>query len=305
MEPLHALQTKLKQHLPQLDLRVAEPMAKHTTFRVGGPAALLALPKGEGEVRQILQLAHQMGVAPFFLGKGSNLLVADEGVDRFLVKLPGGLTRLEREGEAGLYVGSGVTLAQAATFAAQAGLSGLEFAHGIPGSLGGGVFMNAGAYDGEMAQVIAWVDCLDETGASHRLAGDDLALGYRTSLFEQHPDWCVLSATVRLQPGDSAAILAEMQDYLQRRKDKQPIEWPSAGSTFKRPQGAFAGKLIEDCGLRGFTVGGAQISEKHCGFVINRGGATCADVVSLTDQVKAIVLQKTGYTLEREIRVVK
>ena len=305
MEPLHALQTKLKQHLPQLDLRVAEPMAKHTTFRVGGPAALLALPKGEGEVRQILQLAHQMGVAPFFLGKGSNLLVADEGVDRFLVKLPGGLTRLEREGEAGLYVGSGVTLAQAATFAAQAGLSGLEFAHGIPGSLGGGVFMNAGAYDGEMAQVIAWVDCLDETGAPHRLAGDDLALGYRTSLFEQHPDWCVLSATVRLQPGDSAAILAEMQDYLQRRKDKQPIEWPSAGSTFKRPQGAFAGKLIEDCGLRGFTVGGAQISEKHCGFVINRGGATCADVVSLTDQVKAIVLQKTGYTLEREIRVVK
>ena len=305
MEPLHALQTKLKQHLPQLDLRVAEPMAKHTTFRVGGPAALLALPKGEGEVRQILQLAHQMGVAPFFLGKGSNLLVADEGVDRFLVKLPGGLTRLEREGETGLYVGSGVTLAQAATFAAQAGLSGLEFAHGIPGSLGGGVFMNAGAYDGEMAQVIAWVDCLDETGAPHRLAGDDLALGYRTSLFEQHPDWCVLSATVRLQPGDSAAILAEMQDYLQRRKDKQPLEWPSAGSTFKRPQGAFAGKLIEDCGLRGFTVGGAQISEKHCGFVINRGGATCADVVSLTNQVKAIVLQKTGYTLEREIRVVK
>ena len=165
MEPLHALQTKLKQHLPQLDLRVAEPMAKHTTFRVGGPAALLALPKGEGEVRQILQLAHQMGVAPFFLGKGSNLLVADEGVNRFLVKLPGGLTRLEREGETDLYVGSGVTLAQAATFAAQAGLSGLEFAHGIPGSLGGGVFMNAGAYDGEMAQVIAWVDCLDETGA--------------------------------------------------------------------------------------------------------------------------------------------
>lgn len=165
--------------------------------------------------------------------------------------------------------------------------------------------MNAGAYGGEMKDVLENVTFLDSDLTERTLPAAELALGYRTSLFEQHPDWCVLSATVRLQPGDSAAILAEMQDYLQRRKDKQPMEWPSAGSTFKRPRGAFAGKLIEDCGLRGFTVGGAQISEKHCGFVINRGGATCADVVSLTDQVKAIVLQKTGYTLEREIRVVK
>ena len=264
MEPLHALQTKLKQHLPQLDLRVAEPMAKHTTFRVGGPAALLALPKGEGEVRQILQLAHQMGVAPFFLGKGSNLLVADEGVDRFLVKLPGGLTRLEREGEAGLYVGSGVTLAQAATFAAQAGLSGLEFAHGIPGSLGGGVFMNAGAYDGEMAQVIAWVDCLDETGAPHRLAGDDLA---------------------------------------QRRRAKQPLEYPSAGSTFKRPPGHFAGGLIEQCGLKGYQIGGAQVSEKHAGFVINTGGATCQDILDLIHHVRQVVRDQTGVLLEPEVRL--
>ena len=165
--------------------------------------------------------------------------------------------------------------------------------------------MNAGAYGGEMKDVLESVTFLDSDLAERTLPAAELALGYRTSLFEQHPDWCILSATVRLQPGDSAAILAEVQDYLQRRKDKQPLEWPSAGSTFKRPQGAFAGKLIEDCGLRGFAVGGAQISEKHCGFVINRGGATCADVVHLTDRVKAIVLQKTGYTLEREIRVVK
>lgn len=302
MEPLHALQTKLKQHLPRLDLRVAEPMAKHTTFRVGGPAALLALPKGEGEVRQILQLAHQMGVAPFFLGKGSNLLVADEGVDRFLVKLPGGLTRLEREGETGLYVGSGVTLAQAATFAAQAGLSGLEFAHGIPGSLGGGVFMNAGAYDGEMAQVIAWVDCLDETGAPHRLAGDDLALGYRTSCFAQRP-WLITGARLTLTPGDPAAIRAKMADLAQRRRAKQPLEYPSAGSTFKRPPGHFAGGLIEQCGLKGYQIGGAQVSEKHAGFVINTGGATCQDILDLIHHVRQVVRDQTGVLLEPEVRL--
>ena len=303
MEPLHALQTKLKQHLPQLDLRVAEPMAKHTTFRVGGPAALLALPKGEGEVRQILQLAHQVGVAPFFLGKGSNLLVADKGVDRFLIKLSGGLTRLEREGEAGLYVGSGVTLAQAATFAAQAGLSGLEFAHGIPGSLGGGVFMNAGAYDGEMAQVIAWVDCLDETGAPHRLAGADLALGYRTSCFTQRP-WLITGARLTLTPGDPAAIRAKMADLAQRRRAKQPLEYPSAGSTFKRPAGHFAAALIEQCGLKGLTVGGAQVSEKHAGFVINRGGATCADVKELIRQIQERVFAQAGVRLEPEVRII-
>ena len=302
MEPLHALQTTLKQHLPQLDLRVAEPMAKHTTFRVGGPAALLALPKGEGEVRQILRLAHQMGVAPFFLGKGSNLLVADEGVDRFLVKLPGGLTRLEREGEAGLYVGSGVTLAQAATFAAQAGLSGLEFAHGIPGSRGGGVFMNAGAYDGEMAQVIAWVDCLDETGAPHRLAGADLALGYRTSCFTQRP-WLITGARLTLTPGDPAAIRAKMADLAQRRRAKQPLEYPSAGSTFKRPPGHFAGGLIEQCGLKGYQIGGAQVSEKHAGFVINTGGATCQDILDLIHHVRQVVRDQTGVLLEPEVRL--
>ena len=302
MEPLHALQTKLKQHLPPLDLRVAEPMAKHTTFRVGGPAALLALPKGEGEVRQIRQLAHQVGVAPFFLGKGSNLLVADKGVDRFLIKLSGGLTRLEREGEAGLYVGSGVTLAQAATFAAQAGLSGLEFAHGIPGSLGGGVFMNAVAYDGEMAQVIAWVDCLDETGTPHRLAGDDLALGYRTSCFTQRP-WLITGARLTLTPGDPAAIRAKMADLAQRRRAKQPLEYPSAGSTFKRPPGHFAGGLIEQCGLKGYQIGGAQVSEKHAGFVINTGGATCQDILDLIHHVRQVVRDQTGVLLEPEVRL--
>ena len=303
MEPLHALQTKLKQHLPQLDLRVAEPMAKHTTFRVGGPAALLALPKGEGEVRQILQLAHQMGVAPFFLGKGSNLLVADKGVDRFLVKLPGGLTRLEREGEAGLYVGSGVTLAQAATFAAQAGLSGLEFAHGIPGTLGGAVVMNAGAYGGEMVQVLTAVTYLDGAGEEHTLPAAACALTYRHSRFSDRPDWLVLEAELELRPGDGEAIRARMDELAAKRREKQPLEWPSGGSTFKRPEGHFAAALIEGCGLKGVGIGGAQVSEKHAGFVVNRGGATADDVRRLMALVQETVLRETGVALEPEVRL--
>ncbi len=225
-------------------------------------------------------------------------------MDRFLVNWPlqmGGLTRLERDGgEAGLYVGSGVTLAQAATFAAQAGLSGLEFAHGIPGSLGGGVFMNAGAYDGEMAQVIAWVDCLDETGAPHRLAGDDLALGYRTSCFTQRP-WLITGARLTLTPGDPAAIRA-----------KWPT-WPAPGQAapgvpqrrlhLQAPPGHFAGGLIEQCGLKGYQIGGAQVSEKHAGFVINTGGATCQDILDLIHHVRQVVRDQTGVLLEPEVRL--
>ena len=272
----------LRQALQESALPFAqqEPLASHTTFQIGGPAVFWCTPKTVDQLRRTLALCRENGVRTYLLGNGSNTLFADEGY-------------------------AGLTLGRLCAAAQQQGLAGLAFACGIPGTIGGAVYMNAGAYGGEMKDVLESVTFLDSDLTERTLPAAELALGYRTSLFEQHPDWCVLSATVRLQPGDSAAILAEMQDYLQRRKDKQPIEWPSAGSTFKRPQGAFAGKLIEDCGLRGFTVGGAQISEKHCGFVINRGGATCADVVSLTDQVKAIVLQKTGYTLEREIRVVK
>lgn len=302
MEPLKSLQRKLQEQLPQLELREGEPMARHTTFRVGGPAALMALPKGEGELGRILALAHEVGVAPFFLGKGSNLLVADRGVDAFLIKLAGGLDRLEREGETGLYVGSGVTLAQAAVFAAGSGLTGLEFAHGIPGTLGGGVFMNAGAYDGEMAQVIRWVDCLDETGQPHRLAKEELELGYRRSLFSRRP-WLITGASLALARGEEKEIRAKMADLVQRRKSKQPLEYPSAGSTFKRPAGHFAGGLIEQCGLKGRSVGGAQVSEKHAGFVINTGGATCQDILDLIRLVRATVLEKTGVTLEPEVRL--
>lgn len=299
---MNALYETLKQELPSLELRRGEPMARHTTFRVGGPAALMALPRGEEEVQAVLRLAARLGVRPVFLGKGSNLLVADEGVDAFLIKVAGGLTRLERRGETGLYVGSGVSLAQAATFAAEQGLTGLEFAHGIPGTLGGGVFMNAGAYDGEMAQVIAWVDCLDQAGNPHRLEGEELELGYRHSVFSRLP-WLITGAGLTLTPGEEGAIRAKMADLAQRRRSKQPLEYPSAGSTFKRPAGHFAGGLIEQCGLKGTAVGGAQVSEKHAGFVINTGGATCRDILTLIRLVRDTVRRQTGVELEPEVRL--
>ena len=261
------------------------------------------------QLRRTLALCRENGVRTYLLGNGSNTLFADEGYDGAVIDLRGlnfGPTaEPQPDGSTRLTAGAGLTLGRLCAVAQQQSLAGLAFACGIPGTIGGAVYMNAGAYGGEMKDVLESVTFLDSDLTERTLPAAELALGYRTSLFEQHPDWCVLSATVRLQPGDGAAILAEMQDYLQRRKDKQPLEWPSAGSTFKRPQGAFAGKLIEDCGLRGFTVGGAQISEKHCGFVINRGGATCADVVALTEQVRQIVEARTGFVLEREIRVVK
>lgn len=300
MEGFGKLQEKLQASLPVLELRTQEPMHRHTSFKVGGPAALMALPKSREELAAILHITAQEGIKPFFLGKGSNLLVADRGVDAFVIKLAGGLMKLELEGETTLRVGAGVTLTQAAVFAADHGLTGLEFTHGIPGTMGGGVFMNAGAYDGELVQVIRWVECLDEEGHLHRLEKDGLELGYRTSVFSQKP-WLITEACLELTKGDPAAIRAKMADLAQRRRSKQPLEFPSAGSTFKRPPGHFAGGLIEGCGLKGKTVGGAQVSEKHAGFVINMGNATCRDILDLIRLVRKTVLEETGVTLEPEV----
>ena len=286
-----------------------EPLAAHTTFQIGGPAVFWCTPKDAAQLRRTLALCRANGARVYLLGNGSNTLFADEGYDGAVVDLRGlnfGPTaQAQPDGSTRLTAGAGLTLGRLCAAAQQQGLAGLAFACGIPGTLGGAVYMNAGAYGGEMKDVLESVTFLDSDLAERTLPAAELALGYRTSLFEENHDWCILSATVVLRHGDGAVVLARMQELLGRRKDKQPLEWPSAGSTFKRPQGAFAGKLIEECGLRGFTVGGAQISEKHCGFVINRGGATCADVVALTEQVSRIVRDKTGFVLEREIRVVR
>lgn len=285
-----------------------EPLAEHTTFRIGGPAAFWCTPQNSEQLRETLEACRQAGVRVYLLGNGSNTLFADEGFDGAVVDLRGlapAVVEEAKEDAVLLEAGAGMTLGRLCAEAQQRGLSGLEFSCGIPGTVGGAVYMNAGAYGGELKDVIEQVTFLDETLTWRTLQATELQMGYRTSVFEKNPSWCIVSATVRLHKGDAVQILAQMQDYLERRRAKQPLEWPSAGSTFKRPKGAFAGRLIEDCGLRGFTVGGAQISEKHCGFVINKGGATCADVVALTEEVKRIVLEKTGFVLEREIRVVK
>ena len=292
----------------QLPFVQQEVLAGHTTFKIGGPAAFWCAPRNAAELRRILQHCRAQGVRVYLLGNGSNTLFDDAGFDGAVVDMRGLNEMKASDADTDLVhitTGAGQTLGRLCSKAQTLGLTGLEFACGIPGTVGGAVYMNAGAYGGELKDVLESVTFLDSDLQLRTLPAADLKMGYRTSLFEENPDWCILSATVVLRHGDGAVVLARMQELLGRRKDKQPLEWPSAGSTFKRPQGAFAGKLIEECGLRGFTVGGAQISEKHCGFVINRGGATCADVVALTEQVSRIVRDKTGFVLEREIRVVR
>lgn len=296
---------ELKQTLtdacPDLELRADEPMSRHISFRVGGPAALMALPKTVEQAQCAVKTAAKLGVEPFFLGNGSNLLVPDEGVERFIVKPVPGLNQITRSGNT-IMAGSGVTLALLAMFARDNALTGLEFAHGIPGSLGGAVFMNAGAYGGEMAQVVRCVTCLTADGEVETVT--EFGFGYRKSVFTDGKR-LILSATMELQRGELSAITARMDELAAQRQSKQPLEYPSAGSMFKRPTGYFAGALIEQAGLKGLTVGGAQVSEKHAGFVINVGGATCADVLELVRQVQDRVKSAFGVDLEMEVRILR
>ena len=303
MEQFERLAAALRRRCPELELREQEPMARHTTFRIGGPAALMAFPREQGEALACLEEAQKVRVRMVVLGNGSNLLAADGEIQAFVVVLTG-LVALARTGEGEITAGAGVSLARLASFAAQEGLSGLEFAHGIPGTLGGGVLMNAGAYGGEMVQVVTEVTALTLDGAVENLPAEQCAFSYRHSVFSDGTR-VILGAKFQLKPDDPSQIRAHMDDLARRRKEKQPLEYPSAGSMFKRPKGCYAAALIEQCGLKGFAVGGAQVSEKHAGFVINRGGATCADVLALVDQVKARVLQQTGVELEMEVRVLQ
>lgn len=300
MERINALKTKLAQRCPGLELLERESMSRHTTFRVGGPVSLMALPRTAEQAVLAVRAAAEEGITPFFLGNGSNLLVPDGGVDTFVIKTAG-LNEIAVEDDR-ITAQSGVLLSRLAVTARDHGLTGLEFAHGIPGSLGGAVTMNAGAYDGEMAQVVTSVTYLTADGQVETT--DRFDFSYRHSAFSDGTRM-ILSAAMQLQPGDPAAIRARMEELMERRKSKQPLEWPSAGSTFKRPERYFAAALIDQCGLKGLTVGGAQVSEKHAGFVINKGGATCADILELMEQVKRRVWEQTGVTLEPEVKLLE
>ena len=277
-------------------------LAPLTTFRIGGAAALLCRPCDAAQLQETVRLLAKAGVRHYVLGRGSNTLFADEGYDGAVIRTEelGGITVNGTD----ITAGAGIPLAELCKAAQAAGLAGLEFAYGIPGTVGGAVYMNAGAYGSEIKDVVSSVRCLDAAAGQQRLTAAECGFSYRHSVFEE-TGGTVLEATFALHPDDPAAIAARMAELAARRKAKQPLEWPSAGSTFKRPQGAFAAALIEQCGLKGMTVGGAAVSEKHAGFVINVGGATCADVLALTDQVAAIVKEKTGFVLEREVRVVR
>ena len=296
------LDTKIIDYLPNLKWLRDEPLAKHTSFRIGGPAKRMAFPKTAEALIVLDGFARELGVRTILLGNGTNVLFPDEGIDAVVIAT-GEMAHIERDGDV-LTADAGVSLARRATVAWQEGLTGLEFAHGIPGSLGGGVVMNAGAYDGALSDVLTEATALFPDGVRTILVGD-LQLSYRHSLFTEEPDAVVLRAKVRLKTGDKDAVKARMVELMAKRRASEPLENPSAGSTFKRPTGYFAGRLIEDAGLKGASVGGAQVSSKHAGFVINTGGATCADVLGLIEKIQKTVYDAAGVKLEPEVRVIR
>lgn len=291
---------KLGNILPGECIKTNEPMSRHTTFRIGGPARYYVRPKTREQLARTAMLCRRENVSWYVVGHGSNLLAGDEGYDGVILSTEG-LTRCQVEGEE-MRAEAGLLLSRAAKEAARMSLGGFEFAAGIPGTVGGAVVMNAGAYGSELKDVLTWVRVLDTEGKILTLEAGELELGYRTSRIPSE-GYVVLEAGFKLAAGDREAILGRMEELAAKRREKQPLDYPSAGSTFKRPAGHFAGKLIEDAGLRGFCVGGAQVSEKHCGFVINRKDATAADVMELCREVKRRVREQSGVELELEVKL--
>ena len=291
---------KLQKLLGEAKVLVKEPMASHTTFKIGGPADYFVKPETVEELAAVLKLCKEGNVPYFILGNGSNLLVGDKGFRGVVIQLYKNFDGMTIEGTT-VTAKAGAMLVRVAKESGKAGLTGLEFASGIPGTIGGAMVMNAGAYGGEMKDVVTSVTVLTKDGEIKKLSGEEMNFRYRGSVVEDE-DYIVLEAVMELKEGNLEEIQARMAELTLQRKTKQPIEFPSAGSTFKRPEGYFAGKLIQDAGLRGFQVGGAQVSEKHCGFVINAGGATAADVMSLMQQVSDKVNKEFGVTLEPEVK---
>lgn len=297
-----ALKSDMQSALPALELRENEPLSRHCSFRIGGPAPLLAMPSSPEELTALCTFLRKNGLEPFIMGNGTNLLFPDEGLDRVVIKLCPNLSDVSVSGNT-VIAFAGATMAKAASAAMSAGLTGLEFAHGIPGSVGGGVVMNAGAYGGELKDCVTETDYLDENLKLQTLRGGEHGFSYRHSFFSGK-NLTVVRTVFSLSPDESDAISARMQALAAKRKESQPLDMPSAGSTFKRPLGGYAAALIDEAGLKGFSVGGAQVSPKHAGFVVNTGGATCADVLQLMEHIQKTVSNRSGITLEPEVRII-
>ena len=281
-----------------IGFKVNEPMSLHTSFKIGGAADIFIFVCSALELSKVLKMCGELNIPYFIIGKGSNLLVSDLGIEGAVISLAD-MNGVEVKGEE-IICGAGAALSDVCRAALDNSLTGLEFAYGIPGSIGGAVYMNAGAYGGEMSAVVLSAECLTKSGDIARVQVEDMNFGYRKSVFKEN-GMTVLSTVLRLKKGDQKEIKEKMEDYISRRKSKQPLEYPSAGSFFKRPEGYFAGALIEKNGLKGVCVGGAQVSQKHAGFIINTGGATCEDVKKLSRKVSDTVFSADGVRLEREV----
>ena len=302
MKELTDFQEKLARNCPDIRILYNEPMAKHTSFRIGGAAEAMAFPKDKEELAQLLKTSRLLDCNPAILGAGTNVLAPDEGMAGLVICLKDCLDGMERLDETHIRVMAGVTMTRAAMFAAKQGLSGLEFAHGIPGTVGGGVYMNAGAYGGDLGSVCREVELMDFRGNLYSRTGEEMDFSYRHSCLETEPA-IVVSAVLALEPGKEEDIRGRMKELQTKRLASQPLNLPSAGSAFKRPAGGYAAALIEQAGLKGFRVGDAAISEKHAGFAVNLGGATAADVKKLLEEVSRRVEAHSGIRLEPEIRI--
>lgn len=292
----------IRKNAPQLELREDELMSKHTSFRIGGGAKVMAMPKNEEELSLLLKMSKELDIPYAILGAGTNVLAPDEGIDGLVICLKDCFGGMERLSETSIRVWAGVTMARAAVFAASLNLSGLEFAHGIPGTIGGGVYMNAGAYGGEIKDVCRRVKIMEPEGTSRWIEGEELGFSYRHSAMEDHP-WIVLAVDFELEPKPEEEVKAKMLELIGKRRASQPLDLPSAGSAFKRPVGGYAAALIDQAGLKGYQVGGAAISTKHAGFAVNVGGATAEDVKKLLADVSDMVFEKSGIRLEPEVRI--
>lgn len=302
MSEMTDFQKKIGVLFPKISICFEEPLSKHTSFRIGGPAEAMAFPKNREELAELLKKSCSWDRKPAILGAGTNVLAPDEGMKGLIICLKDCLVGMERVDGTSIRVMAGVTMARAAVFAASQGLSGLEFAHGIPGTIGGGVYMNAGAYGGELGSLCREVELMDREGKTHVLTHEQMDFSYRHSCLEE-TDWIVVSALLSLEPGKEETIRARMKELQAKRLASQPLNYPSAGSAFKRPQGGYAAALIDQAGLKGFRVGDAAISEKHGGFAVNLGKATAEDMKTLLKEVSEKVEAQSGIHLEPEIRV--